>query len=39
MANSKSKHQRKRSIIRLHWKKRLERKAAAAAAADKSKKK
>lgn len=30
MANSKSKHRRVRHKIRLHWKKRLERKKAAA---------
>lgn len=38
MARSRSKHQRKRHVIRLHWKKRTERKKAAAAT-EKSKKK
>lgn len=39
MANSKSKHRRVRSKIRLKWKKRLERKKAAAKAATAGKKK
>ncbi|MFZ5445756.1 MAG: aminopeptidase [Myxococcota bacterium] len=39
MANSKSKHRRVRSKIRLKWKKRLERKKAAAKAAGGKKKK
>jgi hypothetical protein len=37
MANSKSKHMRKRHTIRLHWKKRAERKKAAAAMEKKKK--
>lgn len=39
MANSKSKHRRVRSTIRLKWKKRAERKKAAAKAASAGKKK
>lgn len=39
MANSKSKHMRKRHTIRLRWKKRLERKREAAAVAASVKKK
>jgi hypothetical protein len=38
MANSKSKHRRVRSKIRLRWKKRLERKKLVAKAAEKKKK-